>query len=133
MPGKPAIDGVIYAANCLQQVAMPVKHGLPLVLANCFGNYGTAAFIPDDRHGQRLAVEYLVERGRDSGAAIPELVIPSPGEWFGPPAVRAFQRLPFKPDGFASHMDSIRVSYEFHIAQTAVNKSENRLPPDEPR
>ena len=44
----------------------------------------------------------------------------------------AFRCLPFKPDGFATHMDSIRVPYAFHIAQTAVNKSENRLPADGP-
>jgi len=56
-------DGVIYAANYLQQVAIPTKHGLPVVLANCVDGYGTPAFIPDDRHGQRLAVEYLVGRG----------------------------------------------------------------------
>lgn len=57
------VDGVIFAANYLQQVAMPAQLGMPLVLANCFDAYETPAVIPDDYQGQRLAVEYLIAQG----------------------------------------------------------------------
>ena len=57
------VDGVIFAANYMQQISVPWRPDLPMVLANCCDGSGTQAFVPDDYAGQRGAVEHLIAKG----------------------------------------------------------------------
>lgn len=59
-------EGVIYVAEYHQKVELPqVTDDLPIVLANCYDEKGTAAVLPDDRKGQRDLVLRLIKAGHN--------------------------------------------------------------------
>jgi len=58
-----SVEGIIYATDHHQQVALPSPGTIPIVLANCFDSIGTSAVVPDDYQGQRMATEMLLADG----------------------------------------------------------------------
>lgn len=58
------VEGLVFVAAYHREVQPRMAGvGVPVVLANCFDSVGTPAVIPDDRAGQRLLVEKLIEAG----------------------------------------------------------------------
>ena len=57
------VEGILYAAEFHQQVALPVAGDTPMVLANCFDARGTPAVVPDDYESQKRAVTHLLAAG----------------------------------------------------------------------
>lgn len=57
------VEGILYAAEYHQEVALPHHGSTPLVLANCFDSRGTPAVVPDDYEGQRRGVAHLLSAG----------------------------------------------------------------------
>lgn len=57
------VEGIIFAADHHKQVEFNLPSGTRAVLANCFGEPDTAAVVPDDVMGQRLAAEHLLGKG----------------------------------------------------------------------
>lgn len=58
-----SVDGVIIAAEHHQQIILPLRKNLPIVIANGFDAANTPAVIPDDFGGQFAATQYLIKKG----------------------------------------------------------------------
>ena len=58
------VEGLIYVADHHKRVTLPeVSSAAKMILANCYDDRGTPCVLPNDRQGQRLIVESLIERG----------------------------------------------------------------------
>ena len=58
------VEGLIYVAEYHQKVALPgMPIATPLVLANCYDDFGTPSVLPDDRRGQHDLVARLIAAG----------------------------------------------------------------------
>lgn len=58
------VEGLIYVADYHQRVELPlIPADCPLVLANCYDDFGTPSVLPDDRRGQRDLVRQMIRSG----------------------------------------------------------------------
>lgn len=58
------VEGLIYIAEYHRRVDLPkLPQGTPLVLANCFDDFGTPSVLPDDERGQHDLVARILAAG----------------------------------------------------------------------
>lgn len=58
------VEGLIYVADYHKRVALPqISSDAKMILANCYDDRGTPCVLPNDRQGQRLIVESLIQKG----------------------------------------------------------------------
>ncbi len=57
------VEGIFHILNYHHQVSPLQYSDTPFWIVNGYSNSQTAAVVPDDYHGQKLAVEYLLQQG----------------------------------------------------------------------
>ena len=58
------VEGLIYVADFHQRVDLPeIPADCPVILANCYDDYGTSAVLPDDARGQHDLTARLIAAG----------------------------------------------------------------------
>ena len=58
------VEGLIYVADYHQRVELPdIPVDCPMILANCYDDFGTPSVLPDDAKGQRDLVTRLIKSG----------------------------------------------------------------------